>query len=303
IKIEHHDVMLESATTSFQVHLQSPMPVAHHYYNAAIIASAPCVAISANSPYLFGRELWSETRIPLFEQAIEVGGYQGVSHGPLRRVSFGSDYARKSILECFKENFDHFPILLPIQFDSARESMQTLRLHNGTIWRWNRPLVGFDADGAPHIRIEHRVMPAGPSLSDMIANAAFFYGLVNYLRIENVLPQPQLPFHLAKDNFYRCARHGLDAAVTWFDGEKTRLKDLLLDELIPQARIGLDRFGITKSEAEHYLGIIQNRVESGHNGATWQRLYIANHDRDFRAMTASYHDHQGSGQAVHRWTV
>ncbi|MGH8553185.1 MAG: glutamate--cysteine ligase, partial [Methylococcales bacterium] len=111
LKIEHCDVMLESAATSFQIHLQTPLASAHHFYNASIIASAPCVAVGANSPYLFGRDLWAETRIPLFEQAIEAGGYNGVAHGPLRRVSFGSDYARKSILECFRENLDHFPIL------------------------------------------------------------------------------------------------------------------------------------------------------------------------------------------------
>ncbi len=303
LKIEHFDVMLESAATSFQIHLQMPLSSAHHVYNASIIASAPSVAVGANSPYLFGRDLWAETRIPLFEQAVEVGGYSGVAQGPLRRVSLGSDYARKSILECFTENLEHFPVLLPVQFDFDLESMQYLRLHNGTIWRWNRPLVGFDQDGTPHIRIEHRVIPAGPSLVDMLANAAFYYGLVNYLRLEKVVPEPALPFHLAKDNFYQCARHGLDATVTWMDAEKIRLKELLLGELIPHAAAGLDWLGIHKSEALKYLEVIQERVDSGRNGSSWQRHYATNHERNLAAMTAAYHKNQWSAKPVHQWPL
>ncbi|MGH8547606.1 MAG: glutamate--cysteine ligase [Methylococcales bacterium] len=303
LKIEHYDVMIESAATSFQIHLQTPLASAHHFYNAAIIASAPCVAVGANSPYLFNRDLWAETRIPLFEQSVEVGGYNGVAHGPLRRVSFGSDYARRSIMECFIENLEHFPVLLPIQFDSERESMHTLGLHNGTIWRWNRPLIGFDPDGMPHIRIEHRVIPAGPSVPDMLANAAFFYGLANYLRLEKVVPEPRLPFHLAKDNFYQCARYGLDATITWLDAEKIRLKDLLLRKLIPAARIGLERLDINDSDASQYLEIIQQRTESGQNGSAWQRRYVTNHAGDLNTMTATYHKNQWSAGPVHRWTL
>jgi gamma-glutamyl:cysteine ligase YbdK (ATP-grasp superfamily) len=303
LKIEHFDVMLESAATSFQIHLQIPLAQAHHVYNAAIMASAPSVAVGANSPYLFGRDLWAETRIPLFEQAVESGGYNGVSHGPLRRVSFGSDYARKSILECFTENLEHFPVLLPVQFDFDLESMQYLRLHNGTIWRWNRPLVGFDEDGTPHIRIEHRVIPAGPSLVDMLANAAFYYGLVNYLRLEKVVPEPALPFHIAKDNFYQCARHGLDATVIWMGRGRTRLRDLLLRELIPEAATGLNRLGLNEYQALKYLQIIRERVESGQNGSNWQRHYATNHERNLTMMTAAYHNNQWSAQPVHRWTL
>ncbi|MCI0667345.1 MAG: glutamate-cysteine ligase family protein [Methylococcaceae bacterium] len=303
LNIEHYDVMIESAATSFQIHLQTPLASAHHVYNAAIIASAPCVAVGANSPYVFGRDLWAETRIPLFEQSIGVGGYNGVAQGPLRRVGFGSDYARKSIMECFTENLEHFPVLLPIQFDSVREDMQTLRLHNGTIWRWNRPLIGFDPDGTPHIRIEHRVIPAGPSLPDMLANAAFFYGLANYLRLEQVAPEPRLPFHLAKDNFYQCARYGLEATVAWPDMEKIRLKDLLLRKLIPQALIGLDKLGINHGEASRYLDIIQQRTELGQNGSTWQRRYATNHDGNLSAMTRTYHENLWSGVPVHQWAL
>ena len=156
---EHNDVMLESATTSFQIHLQVPLENAMRAYNASIILSAPLVAVSANSPFLFGKDLWAETRIPLFEQSVEVGGYGGVAHGPLRRVTFGSGYARKSMLEVFMENLDHYPVLLPELIDEPLEKFANLRLHNGTLWRWNRPLIGID-NGKHHLRIEHRVVPA-----------------------------------------------------------------------------------------------------------------------------------------------
>ena len=177
LKIDHHDVMLEAATTSFQTHIQLPLQIAHHFYNASIIASAPMVALCANAPFLFGKELWHESRIPLFEQAVASGGFGGAAQGPLKRVSFGSDYARHSIIECFQENLLHFPVLLPVDQNSAVEAFGHLRLHNGTIWRWNRPLIGFDEDGTPHIRVEHRTPAAGPSVIDSIANAAFYYGL------------------------------------------------------------------------------------------------------------------------------
>ena len=178
LKRSHHNVMLEAAATSLQVHLQTPQSMAHHYYNASMLVSAPLVAISSNSPYLFGRDLWSETRIPLFEQAVDIGGYRGAAQGPIHRVSFGTGYARESLMECFVENEQHFPILLPMDFGDEVQTMRHLSLHNGTIWRWNRPLIGFNDKAEPHLRIEHRVIPAGPSVVDNIANIAFYFGLV-----------------------------------------------------------------------------------------------------------------------------
>ena len=227
----HDDVMLESAATSFQIHLQAPQQRAVALYNASIVASAPTVAAGANSPYLFGKDLWAETRIPLFEQAIEVGGFGAAARGPLRRVSFGSGYARRRLSEVFEENLHHFPALLPILFDEPPERFAHLRLHNGTIWRWNRPLIGFDADGTPHFRIEHRVLPAGPTVVDMIANATLYYGLAEALSHESLLPFPQ-----ARDNFYLAAMHGLGARITWLGNRRWQMKRLLLDEVIPLAR-------------------------------------------------------------------
>lgn len=209
LQTEHRDVMLEAATTSFQLHLQTPLDEAVRAYNASIIVSAPLVAVSANSALLLGRMLWDETRIPLFEQAVDVGGGKTFS-----RVTFGSGYIVGSLEECFLENREHYPVMLPLAMDDVSEQLAHLRLHNGTIWRWNRPLIGFDDDGTPHLRIEQRVMPAGPTTIDMAANMAFFYGLVESLATAEIAPESQLPFATARDNFYRAARFGFDGQLT-----------------------------------------------------------------------------------------
>ncbi len=294
----HHDVMLEAAATSFQIHLQAPQRRAAALYNASIVASAATVAAGANSPFLFGCELWAETRIPLFEQSIEVGGFGAAVRGPLHRVGFGTGYARRYLSEVFEENLAHFPPLLPIQFDEAPQRFPHLRLHNGTIWRWNRPLVGFEADGTPHFRIEHRVLPAGPTLVDMIANAAFYYGLAEALSYDR-----PLPFAVARDNFYRAAKHGWHTRVTWRGGQRWRLDRLLRDELIPMAREGLQRLGLCRRDREHYLDIVRQRVLADQNGSLWQRRFVAAHGRDFGALTAAYLHHQREGKPVHTWPI
>ncbi|NOT12155.1 MAG: glutamate--cysteine ligase [Methylococcaceae bacterium] len=301
LKIDHHDVMLEAATTSFQTHIQLPLQIAHHFYNASIIASAPMVALCANSPFLFGKELWHESRIPLFEQAIETGGYEGAAQGPIKRVSFGSDYARHSIIECFQENLLHFPILLPVDQNSAADTLSHLRLHNGTIWRWNRPLVGFDDDGTPHIRVEHRTPAAGPSALDAIANAAFYYGLAWNICAEIIEKGLPLPFAQAKDNFYQAARYGLDAHIVWFDGSSHRLQQLLQSELLPRAMAGLKSLGVSDADCDGYLGIIRHRIVNKQNGCCWQRQYSHEHDHDLTEMTRAYLKHQNSGKPVSEW--
>lgn len=303
LRVEHHDVMLEAATTSFQLHIQCPFSLAHHVYNASIQASAAMVALCANAPYLFGKDLWAETRIPMFEQAIALGGYRGAAEGPLHRVSFGSDYARQSILECFVENLQHFPILLPESFDSDAAAFSHLRLHNGTIWRWNRPLVGFDDDGTPHIRIEHRVPAAGPTVLDAIANAAFFYGLAKNLADERAEGRGELTFAQAKDNFYQAARHGLDSHVVWFGEHKHRLAALIQNELLARAEMGLASLGIDGSDAKVYLDIIRQRLANQQTGADWQRRFITTHPGDFAALTRMYLQHQQRGAAVANWDV
>jgi hypothetical protein len=303
LRTTHHDVMLESATTSFQIHLQVDPADAVRCYNASVIASAATVAVAANSPYLFGVDLWDETRIPLFEQAVAVGGFDGAVRGPLRRVSFGSGYARDSLAECFVENCEHFPVLLPMTTDAPPERMEHLRLHNGTIWRWNRPLIGFEADGRPHLRIEHRVVPGGPTVLDMIANCAFYFGLVQYLAHLQPAPEQVIGFTEARDNFYAAARLGLQASVTWLDGERGGLRALVLDQLLPLARVGLQMLELEPAHIRRYLGIIEERVRCGQTGAVWQRRYVAAHGRDMQALTRAYAERQHSGRPVHQWQV
>jgi gamma-glutamyl:cysteine ligase YbdK (ATP-grasp superfamily) len=299
----HRSVMLEAATTSFQLHLKIHPRDAVHAYNAGIILSAPMVAATANSPYLFGHDLWDETRIPLFEQSVAVGGMADASHGPLRRVTFGSGYARESIMECFVENEQHYPVMLPMQFHDGLEQMSHLRLHNGTIWRWNRPLIGFDYDGIPHLRIEHRVVPGGPTIVDAIANAALFFGLMQVLIDAGEPAEPHIPFATARDNFYAAARYGLDARITWYDGEKGTLRSLLLQQLLPQARSGLESLEIDRNDIERYLGVIEARLQSGQTGAAWQRAWVARHGNDMAAMTAAYLARQDAGRPVHAWDL
>ncbi|OQK18691.1 glutamate--cysteine ligase [Methyloprofundus sedimenti] len=303
LKFDHYDVMLEAATTSLQLHTQVPLNQAHHFYNASIIASAAIVASCANAPYLFGKNLWHESRIPLFEQAIETGGYGGAIHGPLKRVSFGSDYARASIMECFQENLEHFPILLPELFDDPIEKFEHLRLHNGTIWRWNRPLIGFDADNTPHIRIEHRTPSAGPTIIDSIANAAFYYGLTMNLSTEIMATDIPLPFTQAKDNFYQAARFGLDSNIVWFDDSKQNLQKLIQAELLPRARKGLQSLKTDAKDIDFYLGIIEQRIANKQTGSQWQRQFMQLPNASLQNMTQAYLEHQYSEIPVSQWEI
>ena len=230
LDLQHEDVMLESAATSFQIHLQASPQRMLRIYNASKVLAAPMVAACANSPFLFGRDLWDETRIPLFEQAVAVG-----RSDLTKRVSFGIRYAEHSILECFQANLARYPVLLPHLMDEAPERLAHLRLHNGTIWRWNRPLIGFDADGTPHLRIEHRVVPSGPSVADSIANTALFFGAVRALVDQPEAAEHRLMFEQARANFYAAARHGLDAEITWLDRRRVRIADLMQAEILPLA--------------------------------------------------------------------
>jgi gamma-glutamyl:cysteine ligase YbdK (ATP-grasp superfamily) len=294
LSLAHHDLTFESAATSFQVHLQVPASRAARVFNASVISSAPMVAAAANSPYLFGKDLWDETRIPLFEQTVSVEP---------SRVTFGSAYVEGSLLECFRENVEKFPLLLPVSFDDDPERMHHLRLHNGTIWRWNRPLIGFGEQGEPHLRIEHRVLPSGPTLTDCVANAAFYSGLALSLAGEEAPPEATLAFEEAKKNFYAAARDGLKAKVTWVDGRVRNLPSLLLQELLPRARETLEKHGADRSDVGRYLGVLEERVRSGRTGSVWQRSWVKKHGGNMRALTAAYLERQEGDVPVHEWEV
>jgi len=300
LTIDQNDVMLESATTSFQIHMQVPQSQAARYLNASMILSAPLVAVSANSPYLFGYDLWDETRIPIFEQSVASGGFSHVAHGPLKRITFGNDYVRESLWECFEENLQHYPVLLPHDFKQPVEKMAHLQLHNGTIWRWNRPLIGF-TKGVPHLRIEQRVIPAGPSMVDMVANMAFYYGLVESLAHQDKQPEMLLEFALARDNFYKAAKYGLNAHVQWLDGNNVAVDKLVLEQLLELSWQGLERLGIQRAEIQQYLGVIEQRVSTGQTGTAWQREFVARHGHDMHQLLQAYRERQYGGQPVHEW--
>ena len=302
----HNDVMLEAATTSFQLHLQVPSELATRYYNAAIILSGPMVAITSNSPYLFGKHLWEETRIPLFEQSVSVSDHKNFKEGKegdLKRVSFGTGYATSSLLDCFLENRDHYPIILPVQYDEPPENLAHLRLHNGTIWRWNRPLIGFDVEGTPHLRIEHRVIPAGPSIIDTVANTAFFMGMIKNLVDNTTPPEQKLSFSQAQHNFYAAARFGLKAKFQWLAGQHINTREHLCHSLLPLARSGLESLEIDQADILIFLDIIEQRIISGQTGAVWQQRFAAAHNNDMYALTAAYADQQQRGNPVHEWSI
>lgn len=300
LDLDHPDVMLEAATTSFQVHLQSAQDKAVRYFNASIIAAGPLIAAAGNSPLLFGADLWDETRVPLFEQSVEVGDPPQQEH---HRVSFGCGYAQESLFECFAENLAHHAVLLPILMDAPSQQFAHLRLHNGTIWRWIRPLVGFDPDGTPHLRIEQRVLPAGPTIADMIANAALFFGVARYLSDLPDAPESVFSFDDARDNFYRAARRGLQSQLAWLDGSTVEARTLLLEEMIPMARQGLTALGIDKGDIDRNLGILECRIKCGQTGAAWQRAYRDKHQCDNLHLVAAYLERQRSNAPVHEWEV
>ena len=300
LDIQHPDVMLEAAATAFQIHLQSAQNDAVRYFNASIIAAGPLIAVAGNSPLLFGADLWDETRIPLFEQSVEIGDDPDQENC---RVSFGCGYARESLFECFADNLAKHAVLLPILMDTPPQQFAHLRLHNGTIWRWIRPLIGFDLDGTPHLRIEQRVLPAGPTITDMMANAALFFGLARYLSDLPEAPESMFSFDQARDNFYAAARDGLQSQLVWLDGRAFDARTLLLEEILPMARQGLVSLGIHQRDIDLNLSILEARIKSGQTGAAWQRAYRAKHQCDALHLVAAYLERQRSNAPVHEWEL
>ncbi len=300
LDIEHPDVMLEAATTSFQIHLQTSQRNAVRFYNASLIAAGPLLAAAGNSPFLFGADLWDETRIPLFEQSVDIGvnSFEG-NH----RVSFGNDYAHESLYECFAENLVNHAILLPLLTDAPTEQLAHLRLHNGTIWRWVRPLIGFDADNTPHFRVEQRVLPAGPTIVDMLANAALYFGLVQFLAHSKQAFENCIAFEHVRNNFYASAKEGLNAKLTWLNESEIDARTLLLEEILPMAKSGLKSLKINGNDIDRYLGILHARIQSRQTGATWQRAYREKRRRYNVHLVAAYLEKQRSGAPVHEWDI
>lgn len=307
----------EAACTSLQLHLQvSPKDFAG-YWNASQVIAGVQVALGANSPFLFGHQLWAETRIALFQQATDTRPEELRAQGVRPRVWFGERWIT-SIFDLFEENVRYFPPLLPICDDEdplqvlrsgGVPSLSELRLHNGTVYRWNRPVYDVMA-GRPHLRVENRVLPAGPTVVDMMANAALYFGLVRALAQDDRPVWTQLPFSTAQDNFHACARRGIAAPVWWPGLGEVRIIDLVLDTLLPRAAEGLDRFGVDSDVRDRLLGVIEQRCVTAQTGSTWQVSTVGALERAgatrpaaLRAMLGRYVDLARTNQPVHSWPL
>lgn len=311
----------EAACTSVQLHLQVTPGRFAHVWNASQAIAGPQTALGANSPFVFGRELWRESRPPLFLQATDTRPPELAVQGVRPRTWFGERWI-DSAYDLFQENVRYFPSLLPLCEDE--DPLQTLEaggvpelpevvLHNGTIYRWNRPVYGV-VDGVPHLRVENRVLPAGPTVTDVLANAAFYYGLVRSLADE---PRPvwtRLPFPAAQENFDAACRDGIDAELHWprpgRAGGTTSMPAVRLvqEQLLPLAAAGLDAWGVEAADRDHYLSVIEERCTRRVNGASWQaaayhRATESGLDREkaLAAVTRRYCELARTDEPVHTW--
>lgn len=313
--VKHDSVMLEACCTSFQIHYQVGAAEFPVLYNLAQAVTAPVLAAATNAPLLFGRRLWRETRIPLFQQAVDTRSASHHLRERSPRVSFGQQWVTHSVIELFKEDLARFRVLLgaTLQEDSLallREgrvpSLQALRIHNGTVYRWNRACFGFN-DGVAHLRIENRVLPSGPTVLDEVANAAFLLGLLSGGPAVYGDITKKLTFHDAETNFLAAAQVGLDAQFAWLDGQSVAARDLIQHELLPLAREGLRGAGIQSTDINRYLDVIAARVASGQTGSQWALRSLAEmqetdtKDARLSALTAATVQRQWEGKPVHEW--
>jgi hypothetical protein len=275
------------------------------------------VALGSNSPFLLGKALWQETRIPLFLQSTDTRPEELKNQGVRPRVWFGERWIT-SIFDLFEENVRYFPGLLPETdeedpveaLESGRAPKLTeLRLHNGTVWRWNRPVYDV-VDGAPHLRVENRVLPAGPTVLDVVANAAFFYGAQRALAEAERPVWTQMSFQAAEENLYAGARNGFDAQLYWPGAGWIPPDELVLRILLPLAHEGLRASEVSDSARERFLGVIEQRCLARQTGATWQRHYVTRAqerglDREsaLSRMLAAYLELAEEGQPVHTWPL
>ena len=308
----------EAACTSLQYHMQVAPETFPNFWNAAQAIAGVQIAMGANSPYLYGKELWAETRIALFEQATDTRPEELKAQGVRPRVWFGERWIT-SIFDLFEENVRYFPPLLPLVSEedpvAVLESggvpqLSELRLHNGTIYRWNRPVYDI-MNGRPHLRVENRVLPAGPTVVDMIANGAFYFGLVRTLAEADRPIWTQMTFSAAEQNFHAAARDGIDAAVYWPRIGERDVRSLVLEQLLPKAYEGLDRWGVAPHVRDRFLSIIEGRCVTGMNGAKWQREYtrwltaernLSRQDA-LRQMLRRYAELMHTNEPVHTWPV
>jgi CBS domain-containing protein len=313
--IQHDSVMVEAGNSSFQVHLQVDADEFARMYNLAQLLAAPMVAISCNSPLLFGKRLWSETRIALFKQAVDTRSHTHHLRESEARVNFGTRWVKDSILEIYQEDVARFRTLVGTDLDEDPMAkldrgeaplLKALRLHNGTVYRWNRACYGI-MDGKAHLRIENRVMPAGPSVLDEVANGAFWFGVMAEMGAREEDITGKMDFDQAGANFYTAAREGLGAHFTWLDHQELSAERLVLDQLMPLAEAGLRRQKVAEEDIKRYLGCVDARVRSGRTGTRWQMASWnalkekATPAQRASALVAATVDRQGTRRPVAEW--
>ena len=314
----HHDsILVEACNTSFQIHFQVAPDEFARLYNAAQAVAGPLLAACANSPMLFGKRLWAETRIGLFQQSIDTRRSTPHMREQTPRVSFGRHWIKESALEIFREDIARFRALLSADMDDdpfeelqngRAPSLKALRLHNSTVYRWNRVCYGI-SDGMPHLRIENRILPSGPTPRDEMANAAFWFGLISGVLERYGDIAKRMNFDDARNNFLAAARHGIDSQLSWDGREPAPADRLILEELLPLAREGLEAPGLEPENIDLYLGVIEDRVRSRRTGARWQLSSFTEMPHDaalserLSALTAATAVRQRTGEPVSSWAL
>jgi len=317
LHLAHDNIMMESCNTSFQVHFQSNAQDFANHYNIAQAITAPVLAVAVNSPLLFGQRLWQETRVALFQHSTDERSRPQLARNQPTRVSFGDSWLENSVIELFHDQITRFrPIMItqpdenPFQVLARGETplLSALRMHNGTVWRWNRACYGVTG-GVAHLRIENRALPSGPTVVDEIANAAFFTGLMSALPQAYGNIAQRMIFDDAKLNFFRAARHGLDAQFQWIDGQSYSAAALILDHLLPLARQGLSSSQVASTDIDKYLGIIEERTRNQQTGARWIMKSLSamdnstSKDAHQRRLTSAMLVGQKHGAPIHRWSI
>lgn len=316
--VKHDSPLLEACNTSFQVHLQVAPRNFVHLYNIAQTLTAPVMAIAANSPIVFGKRLWHESRIALFQQALDTR----TTHNHMRqrrpRVSFGDDWLDESVMEIYREDIARFRVLISsdVEEDAIKmihenkvPKLRALQVHNSTVYRWNRPCYGVSDTGKPHLRIENRVLPSGPTVIDEMANATFWLGAVTGMADECTDIRKLISYEDIRDNFGKAAKFGIDTSFNWFNDKKVTACELVLKELLPIARKGLEKQKVNQKDIDKYLGIIQERAEQHMNGARWQlraftKLQKAvERDEALTVLTAAIAKNQIQEKPVHTWEL
>lgn len=317
LTVRHDNVMLEACNTSFQIHFQvSPQDFAR-YYNLAQAVTGPLLAAAVNSPILLGKRLWQESRIAVFEHSVDTRSETHQERGLKPRVHFGDRWLEESATEIFKEDIARFRIVLTTETEDdplgmidkgIMPSLNALRLHNGTVYRWNRPCYGVH-NNIPHLRIENRVVPSGPTVIDEMANAAFFFGMMKGMSMQVKDIRDKLSFADVKANFLGAAHDGIRAQMCWFNDTHMPAKELVLEQLLPMAREGLQEAGINQDDIDRYLGVMHDRVKTRRTGARWALESLEKMedsgtlDQRLRSLVSGMVERQSTGKPISEWSL